>query len=153
MTWHRGGGVGELCFRPFLALCLMQQLLYAMDLYHMFSHVVGRNGWKNTFALLPHVAEDEIASSDDDSSDSEESDTEVEVVRVLAPRVVEGEIRVDESDVYQLTDEQVLQRPAEACKAADPSPDAWPLSGQLDVISVQWSGLFVGVRSIRRGGV
>jgi hypothetical protein len=36
-------------------------------------------------ALLPHVAGDEIASSDDDPSDSEESDIEVDVVRVPAP--------------------------------------------------------------------
>ena len=33
------------------------------------------------YSLLPHVAEDEIASSDDDSSDSEESDVEVNVAR------------------------------------------------------------------------
>ena len=38
---------------------------------------------ENTYALLPHVAEDEIASSDDDSSDSEESDIEVDVAQTV----------------------------------------------------------------------
>ena len=71
---------------------------------HFFFQLIGRNGRKNTYALLPHVAEDEIASSDDDSSDSEGSVIEVDGVRVPAPPAVGGEVRADELDVYQLTD-------------------------------------------------
>ena len=51
-------------------------------------------------AFLPHVAEDEIASSDDGSLDSEESNIELVVVCVPAPPTVDGDVCVDESDVY-----------------------------------------------------
>ena len=40
---------------------------------------------EKAYALLPHVAEDEIASSDDHSSDSEDSDVAVDAVRVTVP--------------------------------------------------------------------
>ena len=65
---------------------------------------------------MPHVAEDEIASSDDDTFDSEDSDVEVDVACVSMPPPLDGEVPVDELDVYQLTDEQLLQRLAEACE-------------------------------------
>ena len=64
-----------------------------------------------------HVAEDEITSSNDDSSDSEELDVEVDGVRVPVAPLVDADVPVDELDVSQLTDEQVLQRLAEASKA------------------------------------
>ena len=48
-------------------------------------------------ALLPHVADDEITSRNPNSSDSEQPDIEVDVIRVPAPPVVDGEVRVYES--------------------------------------------------------
>ena len=69
--------------------------------------------------LLPHVAEDEIMSSDDDSSDSEESDVEVDVIREPVNPLEDGDVHVDQVDVHQLTDEQLRQQLTKACEAAD----------------------------------
>ena len=96
--------------------------VYNVLLPHVFFFLSAEIAGK-VHALLPHVAEDEIRSDSEESSEepSEESDVEVDVVCVPAVPLVDGDVLVDELDVYQLTDEQLLQRLAETCEAADPS--------------------------------
>ena len=79
-----------------MSCAVLLKLLYAVYSDHMLALPAGRNGWKGTHALLPHVAEDGIPIGDGDSSDSEESEIDVCVVHESVAPPVDDEAAVDE---------------------------------------------------------
>ena len=88
---------------------------------------------RSNAVLHDFVDENNVSSSDDDNCSSIESDVEVDVLRDAAcahgereddPADADGGADVDQLHVTQLSEEQLLQRLAEASEAANASDDA-----------------------------